>query len=122
MAHPDLIKKYTFELSPPIVFAEYRSSVEVYVDALLETGVGIEVNTKGLKLPVKEAYPSTELLQLYVERARQRGITPIVTMGSDAHTAEDVGGYLLEAASLLRGLGVNELSIFQGRKRCAWEL
>jgi histidinol-phosphatase (PHP family) len=122
MAHPDLIKKYTYELNPPLAFAEYRASAEVYVDALLETGVGIEVNTKGLKLPVKEAYPSIELLQLYVGRARERGITPILTMGSDAHIAEDVGGCLLEAAGMLRGLGVTELSTFQSRKRHSWEL
>ena len=49
MAHPDLIKKFTYELTPRVAFADYRAAVEPYIDALLETGVGMELNTKGLK-------------------------------------------------------------------------
>lgn len=122
MAHPDLIKKYTNQLTPPLAFADYRAAVEPYIDALLETGVGMELNTKGLKLPLNEAYPSTKMLELYLAKARAAGAKPILTLGSDAHAVEDVGGCLLEAAEILRSLGVRELTCFRGHVRSAREL
>ncbi len=122
MAHPDLIKKYTYELAPPVAFEEYRIAAELYVDALLDTGTGIELNTKGWKLKVSEPYPSRELLQLYLARARASAKRPIITIGSDAHLPGDVGDHLQDAALLLHGLGVNELARFEGRKRSTWKL
>lgn len=122
MAHPDLIKKYTYELTPPVAFDKYRLAVEPYIDALLETGTGIELNTKGLKLKVSEPYPSKELLELYLAKARTAGVAPILTLGSDAHAASDVADHVLEGATILRGLGVTELARFEGRKRSTWRL
>lgn len=122
MAHPDLIKKYTYELVPRLAFADYRAAVEPYVDALLQTGVGIELNTKGLKIKLHEAYPSNEMLELYLSKARALGVDPVITLGSDAHHVDDVGGYLLEAASILRSLGVSEIARFEAHMRSACRL
>ncbi len=122
MAHPDLIKKYTYELAPRLAFSDYKPAVEAYTDALLETGVGIELNTKGLKIKLHEAYPSNELLELYVSKARVSGVDPVITLGSDAHHADDVGGYLWEAASILRSLGVSEIARFEAHIRSSCRL
>lgn len=122
MAHPDLIKKYTFDLTPPVPFEKYRQAVEPYVEALLETGTGMELNTKGMKLKVSEPYPSLALLELYLARAASSGRQPVLTLGSDAHAAVDVADHVLEAALMLRGLGVTELACFEGRSHSAWRL
>lgn len=122
MAHPDLIKKFTYELTPPLAFDKYCEAVETYIDALLETGTGIELNTKGMKLKVSEPYPSKEMLALYLAKARASGADPIITLGSDAHAAGDVGDHVLEGATLLRSLGVTELARFEGRRRSTWRL
>ncbi len=122
MAHPDLIKKYTNALTPPLAFEQYRPAAEAYVDALLDTGTGMEVNTKGLRLPLGETYPSGEMLQLYLAKAAARGVDPVLTLGSDAHRAAGVGDYLLEGAALLQGLGVTELASFKGRRKSRWPL
>ncbi len=122
MAHPDLIKKYANELTPPLAFEQYRLAAEDYIDALLDTGIGMELNTKGLKLRVGEAYPSREMLSLYLTKASARGVGTVLTLGSDAHHADHVGAHLQEGAALLRGLGVTELAAFNGRRRLAWAL
>ncbi len=122
MAHPDLIKKYVGELTPTLDFAQYASSASSYVDALLETGIGMEVNTKGLKLKVNEAYPSGELLRMYVSRAAAAGIDPVFSLGSDAHSVEDVGDFIAEGAALLRSLGVVQIARFQAHRRSPWML
>lgn len=122
MAHPDLIKKYTYELSPPTPFPGYRQAAELYVNALVEMGVGMELNTKGLKLKVDEAYPSNELLELYLSKAGAADVEPILTLGSDAHHMDEVGNYLLEGVAIFRSLGVKAISTFKGHVRSAWGL
>lgn len=122
IAHPDLIKKHTHELTPPVPFEQYRLAVEPFVEALLEAEVGMDVNTKGLKLKVGEPYPSVELLGLYLSRARARGLEPILTLGSDAHIAEDVGGCLAEAARILLDLGQGTVTSFERRRRSPFEI
>jgi histidinol-phosphatase (PHP family) len=122
MAHPDLIKKYTYGLTRPVAFSDYKAAVEPYIDALLECGVGMELNTKGLKLKIKEAYPSNEMLELYLSKARALEVDPILTMGSDAHHVDDIGGFLPEAAAILRGLGVEELTCFNHHIKSTWKL
>lgn len=119
IAHPDLIKKYTHQLTPPVPFDSYRSSVEPFIDALIKNGIGIEVNTKGLKLPVQEAYPSTEFLKLYLARIRSSAVDPIITIGSDAHKVDDVGFGILEMTEVLQNLGVSYLTSFEKRNKSA---
>jgi histidinol-phosphatase (PHP family) len=116
IAHADLIKKYTGELSPRVPFDQYRGAAVQFVDALLESDVGIEINTKGFNLQVGEAYPSDELLALYITRAKSRGIAPIITLGSDAHKVDDVGARLVEGALALRRAGHSTLTLFDCRK------
>lgn len=117
IAHPDLIKKYTHELTPPVSFEMYKSSVDSFITALITYGVGIEVNTKGLKLKVKEAYPSVEFLELYLSRGRSSGVDPIITIGSDAHKVDDIGFGILEMMEILHKLQVNKIMSFERREK-----
>ena len=116
MAHADLIKKYVGELSPRVPFEQYRDAAASFIDALLESGVGIEINTKGVKLRVGEVYPSEELLALYVAQARARGSAPILTLGSDAHKVDDVGARCAEGVAALRRAGAYTLTLFERRR------
>jgi len=122
MAHPDLIKKYTHVLTSPVPFDTYRPAVELFIDALLESSVGIEVNTKGRISKMKETYPSHEFLELYLSKAKSSGIEPILTLGSDAHKVDEVGGYILEEATILRKLGVGKLASFEKRMKSPFEM
>jgi histidinol-phosphatase (PHP family) len=116
MAHPDLIKKFTGELSPPVPFEQYQVAVEPYIDALLDCNVGIEINTKGFKQGVGEAYPSDDLLGLYLTRARMRGQEPVITLGSDAHTVADVGMHLIDGVKTLQKAGLNSIMSYVKHK------
>lgn len=117
IAHPDLIKKYTYQLTPPVPFESYKSSVEVFIAALIDSGVGIELNTKGLKLPVNEPYPSITLLEQYLSSIRHSGLDPIITIGSDAHKVDDLGFGIVEMIDVLRKLKVNQITRFEGREK-----
>jgi len=117
IAHPDLIKRYTHELTPPVDFELYQPEVLEFVDALLDSEVGMEVNMKGMKLKVGEPFPSRAIVSLYLARARFFGREPILTLGSDAHAKQDVGLYLQDGAQLLLECGQQSLVSFDLRKR-----
>jgi histidinol-phosphatase (PHP family) len=122
MAHPDLIKKFMGVLSPRVPFERYRASVGSYVEALLAFGVGIEVNTKGFEQRGGEAYPSDDLLKLYIYKAKAQGIEPIITLGSDAHKVADVGRYIMDGAMTLQKMGHGIIMSFEKRKVIPFQL
>ncbi len=122
MAHPDLIKKYVGQFAPRVPFEQYQDVVEPYLDAVLASNVGLEMNTKGYKLKVGEAYPTTEMLKLYLAKAKELGKEPIITLGSDAHKVDDVGGFILEGASLLKELGQDSVVSFEKHKPAAFKI
>jgi histidinol-phosphatase (PHP family) len=122
IAHPDLIKKYTNDLTPPVPFVQYKSAVEPFIDELLVSGVGIEINTKGLTINVGEMYPSNEFLELYLSKASECGKEPILTLGSDAHNIDGVGRNVAEAARILLQMGVSSLASFDNRLHIPFQI
>jgi len=122
IAHPDLIKKYTYDLTPPLLFKAYEDFVAPFLEALIKNGVGLEVNTRGLKLALGQVYPSVELLQSYLARTKAQGIEPIITLGSDAHKADDIGLKISETVDWLSSLGVKKLTCFDRHHRLGWPI
>jgi histidinol-phosphatase (PHP family) len=98
VAHLDLPKKFGHRL-PDKDMIELASPV---LDAIALAGMGIEINTGGLRKPVQEIYPSSLLLSL----ARERGIP--VCFGSDAHAPSEVGYGFEHALELVRDSGYSE--------------
>lgn len=105
MSHPDLVKKFGHRphASP---HAHYASAAK----AAARAGVAVEVSSAGLRKPVQEVYPDLELLQAF----RQAGVP--ITLGSDAHSAEDVGLGLSAAAAWAQQAGYTMLSRFNQRQ------
>ncbi len=103
ITHPDLPKIYGFEKPPEeFLIPLYQRFVEVLAD----TGVALEINTAGLRRPVKEIYPHPTLLSL----AAQSHVA--VSFASDAHEPENVGLYFAEAQQLAHEAGFREISFF----------
>jgi histidinol-phosphatase (PHP family) len=117
MAHPDLIKKYTFKLTPLMPFDTYRDAAEQLIAELVQNHVGIEINTKGMKLPIHESYPSPEFLDLYLTMCHRTGEFPIITTGSDAHKLDDIGFGLPDVIESLRKLNASHITRFEQRQR-----
>jgi histidinol-phosphatase (PHP family) len=104
MAHLDLVKKFGFfpERDP-------RALYQAVAETLATCGLAVEVNTAGLRKPVREIYPSLELLKA----CRRHGV--LATTGSDAHTPSEVGSGLDEAARHLRAAGYDSVVVFRRR-------
>ena len=116
MAHPDLIKKFTYELTSPIPFESYTDSADAFINALIENEVGIELNTKGCQRPVNEMYPSLDFLGHYLAQIKKSGKVPIITVGSDAHKLDEIGYGIKQVYSTLKELQVSNISGFDHRR------
>ncbi len=108
IGHSDLVKKFGHRATAPLAdtYAELASR-------LARASVCVELNTAGLRKPVREMYPHPSLLQAY----RQAGVP--ITLGSDAHAPDQVAmdyGHALEA---LRSAGYAEFTRFESRRRQA---
>lgn len=109
LAHPDLVKVWGSARPGPE--RDPRVYYEPAVEAIAAAGVAVEVSTAGLRKPIAEMYPAPAFAELCVEAA-----VPF-TLSSDAHRPEDVGYAYPEAVGFMRGLGIEEICVFEGRKR-----
>jgi histidinol-phosphatase (PHP family) len=111
IAHPDLVKIWGSAHPERVPDRDPRFYYEPAVEAFAEADVAVEVSTAGLRKPVGEIYPSRPFLEMCVEAQ-----VPIA-LSSDAHRPADVGAGYEQALELLDELGVQELSVFESRRR-----
>ena len=92
-------------------FEKVRPIVTEILKTVIQDGKGLELNTSYRRYGLMDTTPSVEILKLYRELGGE-----IVTMGSDAHAAEYVGGFMDEARDVLRDCGFRYFTVFRGRK------
>ena len=109
IAHPDLVKK--FGSRPTVDPGPWYEQTAI---ALAEAGCAVEVNTAGLRKPVREIYPALDLLKA----CRRRGVP--ATTGSDSHAPSEVGEGFDLARELLAEAGYDSVVCF--RQRVATEV
>lgn len=105
VGHMDLLKVFNFKPS--------SDTTKLAMNALEEikkAGMAIEINASGLRKPVKEAYPSNELLSAALE------LEIPITFGSDAHAVSHVGYSISENIEKAKMLGFKEYAYFEGRQ------
>ncbi len=85
--------------------------LEETVQILAASGVAVELNTSGWRKVCNDCYPRAELLA----RCCHYGVP--VTLGSDAHTPDDVAYRFADAIALLQAVGYREFATFAARKR-----
>ena len=84
-----------------------RDRLEALLKAAVASGKGIEVNTnRG-----RDVEPWRPLLSLYRALGGE-----LVTLGSDAHAPEDVGGGIARAVELLKETGFRYLTVYSRRR------
>lgn len=106
LAHADLIKifgvKPSYDLSG--LFNETA-------EAISDSNICVEVNTRGLMRPCAEIYPSKQFLKVLNNHRAP------ITLGSDAHNPQDVGRSFDRALRLVRKVGYTHACTFSSRTK-----
>jgi len=98
----------------PKKFGHYPSSMEKINKLILEifsaasgNNMAMELNTSGLRKPVREIYPSPEILKL----AHKCNL--MITLGSDSHAPNEVAANFADAVNLAKSAGYTHICTFE---------
>ena len=111
VGHLDLVKKFDFRPKKDISGLLLET-----VEIISGSKMCVEVNTSGLRKPCREIYPSEKLIKMCFDKGLP------ITLGSDAHSPEEVGADFDKAVDLLKKIGYVEIVRFTKRNRESVEL
>ena len=109
--HLDYIVRYGPNKDARYSYEKYRDIFDSLLKTIIENGKGIEINTGGIKYGLKALHPTTAVLKRYRELGGE-----IITIGSDAHTPENLTHHFSRAESVLKECGFQYYTIFKERK------
>jgi len=110
VAHVDLYIRYGSRYYGPEIYKIHSGVVEPIFEEMARRGMGLEINTSSRRRGLTEFHPARDMLAL----AAKTGIK-VFTVGSDAHSLKDLGGYIDEALDILKELKLRN-HVFTRRK------
>lgn len=109
--HIDYVVRYGPNKNANYSYRKYADVIDEIFTRLIDLGKGIELNTAGLKYGLGHPHPTEEALARYRELGGE-----ILTIGSDAHRAENVAYGFDAVPRFLQEAGFRYYTVFQGRK------
>lgn len=112
--HLDFINRYgagVYSDHKILDYSKHNEIIEKILKKLIDRGIGLEVNTSGLRYGLSNFHPHTNILKKYKELGGE-----IVTLGSDSHRAQDLMKNFDEARKILQDLGYKYFCTFSKRK------
>ena len=106
VGHFDLVKKFGHRAT-----RDFAEEIAAVFRGMPAGGVAVEINTAGLRKPVKEMYPSADIVALLFT------LNVPVTLGSDSHDPSEVGHEFPRAVEMLKTAGYRKISGFEKRRR-----
>jgi histidinol-phosphatase (PHP family) len=111
LGHLDVVKRYGVGQYGPFEPAAFEEEIRAVLCAAIDGGVGLEINTSGLRQSPGEPYPALAVLRWYHELGGE-----VLTVGSDAHQASDLGAGIAEALAMAREAGFRAIATFEERQ------
>ncbi|HRE28103.1 MAG TPA: histidinol-phosphatase HisJ family protein, partial [Anaerolineales bacterium] len=103
LSHFDVIVRVGFD-DP----TRYEDVIRQVLRNVIEHGIALDINTAAFRRRAQRLTPGLEILRWYRELGGER-----VTLGSDAHRPEHVGGHLPVAIEALKAAGLTHLTFFE---------
>src|SRR5215217_1019216 len=111
IGHLDLPKRYAPKTHRDYGPGRYRENLESIFDAMIERGVGFEINTSGLRQTPKTSMPGPAVVRWYTDRGGR-----LITTGTDSHAAQTVGSGLRKTLQMLTLCGIDSVASFRRRE------
>lgn len=109
--HLDFITRYGGKEFLGMDLSKNWNLITEILEKLIEKGKGIEINTSGYRYNENRVYPCFEIIKKYVELGGK-----IITIGSDAHTKEQIAMDFSKAYEILKELKVEYITTFEKMK------
>jgi histidinol-phosphatase (PHP family) len=117
LGHLDFAKRYSDRFLGSVHVLDHMDVVNEILQTCLSADIVPEVNTSTLRGGIGEPMPGPEIIKRYAELGGK-----MMSLGSDAHKANQIASGLEEAAAMLQEAGISQAAVFQQRKRDAHDL
>lgn len=112
IGHIDLPKRYAPEVAGEYIPSRYADVLGDVFRSMIERGITFEINTSGLRQAPKTSMPGPQIVALWSSLGGEA-----VTTGSDSHVPETIGADFERTLSMLKLLGIRQISTFRNRER-----
>ncbi len=108
--HLDYIVRYGPDRDQHYSYEKYKDILDEILKLLLDKGKGIELNTGGIRLGMRDFHPCTVVLKRYRELGGE-----LITIGSDSHDSRHIGDAFDRAADVLKECGFEYYTVYEKR-------
>lgn len=115
LAHIDLYRRYGESFYGDAIHELWKPHLNELTNKMKRRRVGFEINTSSLRRGMTQPMPEERI----IHALKLEGVET-VTVGSDAHTPNEVGKGINEALDIIERTGFQGPSIFRNRKPSVW--
>lgn len=108
--HLDYVVRYSPNKDAAYFYDDYKDIIDGILNRLIAQEKGLEVNTGAIRYQLKGLNPCTDILKRYRELGGE-----IITVGSDAHTIDNIAAGFTLAAELLKECGFRYYATYNRR-------
>ncbi len=108
--HLDYVARYGGFAQKTIEYAEFSDILDAILSELVKRDKGIELNTAGFRYGLGHPHPNETIIKRYKELGGK-----LITLGSDAHRAVDLGSHFDVGREILLSAGFTEIAVYRKR-------
>ena len=95
----------------PVDLTRHREAIDAIFRELIAAGKALEVNTSGYRQKIGRPLPDLPLVRRYRELGGE-----LITLGSDAHSTQDLGKGIEAGMEMLREAGFRYFAVYEQHK------
>lgn len=111
LGHLDYIVRYGPTKNTNYRPADYMDVIDEILKVLIRKDKALECSTAGFKYGLGHPHPQEEILKRYRELGGE-----LLTVGSDGHRPQEVGGYFEQIAEIMKSCGFRYYTVYKERK------
>jgi histidinol-phosphatase (PHP family) len=111
IGHIGYVRRYGILDDRSLRYVDYCDIIDSILNKAISIGIGLEVNSSGLRGNLGTPIPDFDILRRYKELGGE-----IISIGSDAHYSEHIGNGFKEISEMLKVIGFKYTTHFESRK------
>ena len=111
IGHLDIPKRYLPKKHRTYEPADIRDRLQPVFQAMIDSNVGFEINTSGIRQAPKTSMPGPSIVRWYADAGGSR-----ITTGTDSHIERTIGAGVPLTLQMLRLCGISNVMSFRNRQ------